>query len=118
MKIDPRAFLSDLSSLPDGVVVTDPVTLEGYRRDELKAIEAGTPAAVVFARCTSDVQTVVRGAAAHHISVVARGAGSGLSGGANAIDGCVVVSLERMSSIVAVEPQNLLAVVEPGVLNA
>ncbi len=49
--------------------------------------------------------------------VVTRGAGTGLSGGANAVDGCVVLSTERMREIVEINPAERLAVVQPGVVN-
>ncbi len=55
---------------------------------------------------------------AHRIPVVARGAGTGLAGGAAAIDGCVVLSLAKMNRIVEVNADDQLAVVEPGVINA
>ena len=55
------------------------------------------PLAVVRASSTEDVQAAVRFAAAHGMAVVPRGAGSGLSGGASAVDGCLVVSTERMT---------------------
>ena len=63
------------------------------------------------------MQAAVRFAAAHGIPVVPRGAGSGLSGGASAVDGCLVVSTERMRDI-DVDPVTRTAVVQPGLLNA
>jgi glycolate dehydrogenase FAD-linked subunit len=74
------------------------------------------PAAVVLARSVEDVQVLVRVAAEHRVPVVPRGAGSGLAGGANAIDGCVMLSLTRMDRIIEIDAKNLLAVVEPGVI--
>ncbi|MEO6858191.1 MAG: FAD-binding oxidoreductase [Solirubrobacteraceae bacterium] len=76
------------------------------------------PAAVVPPRCVSQVQAGVRAAARHGVAVVPRGAGSGLSGGANAIDGCLVVSLERLASIREVSAGELTTTVEAGVINA
>ena len=103
-----------------GELLTDPDLLASYRADQAAPglLVAGTPAAVVRPTTTAQVQAAVRAAAAHGAPVVARGAGSGLSGGANAIDGCVVVSLERMARIVDVDPDALTATVEPGVVNA
>ncbi|SDG63146.1 glycolate oxidase [Pseudonocardia oroxyli] len=49
--------------------------------------------------------------------VVARGAGTGLSGGANAVDGCVVLALDRMDRVLEIDPLERLAVVQPGVVN-
>jgi glycolate oxidase len=68
-------------------------------------------------RTTAEVQAAVRAAAAHCVAIVPRGAGSGLSGGANAVDGCVVLSLERMAGVVEVDGASLLASVQPGVIN-
>ncbi len=66
---------------------------------------------------TEQVQAVVRACAAAGVPIVPRGAGSGLSGAANAIDGCVVLVTTRMNEIVEIDPDNRLAVVQPGVVN-
>jgi glycolate oxidase len=106
-----------VAALPDGAVVVDPDRMANYRFDRANAPDAGTPAAVVRATCTEDVQAAVRFAAERGMPVVTRGAGSGLSGGATAVDGCVLVSTERMRAI-AVDPVTRTAVVQPGLLNA
>jgi glycolate oxidase len=113
-----RALIDDLA--PAGDVITDPDVLEAYRRDQAAPglLPAGVPAALVRPTTTAQVQAAVRAAAAHGAAVVPRGAGSGLSGGANAIDGCVVVSLERMDRIVELDAAGLTATVQPGVVNA
>ena len=49
--------------------------------------------------------------------VVPRGAGTGLSGGANAVDGCVILDLSRMNQVLEIDPDNLICVVQPGVVN-
>jgi glycolate oxidase len=99
--------------------VTDRDVLESYRFDQAAPglLQAGRPAALVRARSRQEVQDVIRVAAATRTPVVARGAGSGLSGGANALDGCIVLSLERMTRIVEVDSDSMTAVVEPGVVN-
>jgi glycolate oxidase len=110
--------IADLvQALPDGVVVTDPVAMEKYRHDWSKDTGAGTPAAVVRAEDAGQVQTAVRWAAEHRVPVVPRGAGSGLSGGSSAVDGGIVLSLERMRAI-EIDTECRVAVVEPGALNA
>ena len=86
-----------VSALGDDVVLIDPDRMAGYRWDRANDPDAGVPLAVVRASSTEDVQTAVRFAAEHGLAVVPRGAGSGLSGGASAVDGCVVVSTERMT---------------------
>ncbi len=73
---------------------------------------------VVVPQTVQGVQQVVRLAAAHGVSIVPRGAGSGLSGGASATTRQIVVSTERLARIVEVSPLDEIAVVEPGVLNA
>jgi glycolate oxidase len=64
------------------------------------------------------VAAAVSAAARHGVPVVPRGAGSGLSGGANAVDGCLVVCLERMDQVVEVDPDSSIATVQAGVVNA
>ena len=59
----------------------------------------------------------MRVCAAHGVPIVTRGAGTGVSGGANAVDGCVVLSTERMNTIVEIDPGERLAVVQAGVVN-
>ena len=100
----------------DGVL-TDADVTAGYARDMMPLAPAGSPLAVVLPRDTAAVQAAVRLCAAHRIPIVPRGAGSGLTGAANAIDGCVVLCLARMNKIIEVDADNRLAVVEPGVVN-
>ncbi|WUA12329.1 FAD-binding protein [Nocardia sp. NBC_01377] len=102
--------------LPDGAVLTDPDLLAGYRHDWARDPGAGTPLAVVRATSTADVGATLRWADEHRVPVVPRGAGSGLSGGATAVDGGIVLSTERMRAI-TVDPVTRTAVVQPGLLN-
>lgn len=106
-----------ISELPEGVVVTDPDILASYRQDRAADPAAGTPLAVVRPTRTEEVQTVLRWASAHQVAVVPRGAGTGLSGGATALDGGIVLSTEKMRDI-TVDPVTRTAVVQPGLLNA
>nr|WP_092782286.1 FAD-linked oxidase C-terminal domain-containing protein [Actinokineospora terrae] len=105
------------SALDHDGVITDADVLPGYQRDMMPLAPFGTPLAVVLPRTTEQVQAVVRACAAHGVPIVPRGAGSGLSGAANAIEGCVVLVTTRMDAILEVDPDNRLAVVEPGVVN-
>ncbi len=106
-----------LAELPDGVVVTDPDVVASYRHDRALDPAAGTPIAVVRPTKTEQVQAVLRWASAHRVPVVPRGMGTGLSGGASAVDGCIVLSTERMREI-TVDPVTRTAVAQPGLLNA
>ena len=111
-------LVSELAAaLPDGTVVDDPDRLASYRNDQAVGAAAGQPAVVVFPQTTAHVSAVLSAAHARRVPVVPRGAGSGLSGGANAIDGCIVVCLDRMTDIVEVNAADGYAVVEPGVVN-
>ncbi len=113
-----QAALAELTAaLPDGVVITDPDSMEKYRRDWSKDASAGTPVAVVRAEDAEQVQIAVRWAAAHEVPVVPRGAGSGLSGGSSAVEGGLVLALERMRAI-EIDTECQVAVVEPGAFNA
>jgi glycolate oxidase len=113
----PTALKQLISSLPSGVVVDEPATLENYRFDWSRDQGAGTPLAVVRPTDVDQVQTVLRWASGHQIPVVPRGAGSGLSGGSSAVDAGVVLSMERMRAI-EIDTATRVAVVEPGAFNA
>jgi glycolate dehydrogenase FAD-linked subunit len=104
-----------VAALPD--VLVDPDRMDAYRWDRANDPGAGVPLAVVRATSTADVQTAVRFAASHRVPVVPRGAGSGLSGGSSAVDGCLIISTERMRAI-SVDPVTRTAVTEPGLFNA
>ena len=97
-------------------MLTDPDVIESYRHDWARDPNAGIPLAVVRATRTEDVQAVLRWASAHQVPVVPRGAGSGLSGGATAVDGGLVLSLEKMRAV-EVDPAMRVAVAQPGALN-
>ncbi|WP_029115987.1 FAD-binding oxidoreductase [Mycobacterium sp. URHB0044] len=106
-----------IAELPEGTVVTDPDIVASYRQDRAADPNAGTAMAVVRPRRTEEVQAVLRWASAHRVPVVPRGAGTGLSGGATALDGGIVLSTERMRDIV-VDPVTRTAVTQPGLFNA
>jgi glycolate oxidase len=104
-------------ALPGDRIVADPDVLAAMSHDEAEWAPAGRAAAGVRARSESEVQQVVRICAEFGAAVVPRGAGTGLSGGANAVDGCVVLDLARMDQVVEIDRDNLLCVVQPGVVN-
>lgn len=99
-------------------LLADPVSMEAYRRDQCMLAEAGQPAAVVRAATTEDVQATLRVAHRAGVPVVTRGAGTGLAGGANALDGCVVLSLAAMNQILDLDVPGRTARVQAGVINA
>jgi glycolate oxidase len=113
-----EVLLSTLrTALGSSAVLTDPDVTAAYRRDMMPLAPFGEPLAVVLPSATEQVQAVVRACAEHGVPIVPRGAGSGLSGAANAVDGCVVLALTKMNRILEIDPDNRLAVVEPGVVN-
>lgn len=104
--------------LPPEALVTDADVMAQYARDQAGPCPAGAPAAVVIPRSVEHVALTLRLASETRTPVVPRGAGTGLSGGANAIDGCVVLSLHALDRVLSIDPATRLATVEPGVLNA
>jgi glycolate oxidase len=98
-------------------VLTDPDVTAAYARDQAMLAPAGTPAAVVLPRTTDDVVAVMRTASRHGVPVVPRGAGSGLAGASNAVDGAITLVMTRMDAVLEVSPADRLAVVQPGVVN-
>ncbi|WP_163543117.1 FAD-binding oxidoreductase [Occultella kanbiaonis] len=90
---------------------------EAHRWDRALDPNAGLPMAVVLPQTTEQVQQVVRYAGARSIPIVPRGAGSGLSGGASAVEGGIVVSMAQMTHV-EIDPVTRMAFVEPGVINA
>ncbi|MCX3063988.1 FAD-binding oxidoreductase [Streptomyces beihaiensis] len=104
--------------LPSGAILTDPDITASYAHDMASFCAAGTPAVVALPRTVEQVQHVMRTATALRVPVVPQGARTGLSGAANAGDGCVVLSLTKMDRILEINPVDRIAVVEPGVVNA
>ncbi|MBZ3901083.1 FAD-binding oxidoreductase [Streptomyces griseiscabiei] len=107
-----------LSGLPPEAVLTDTDVMTSYANDMASFCEAGVPAVVVLPRTVEQVQHVMRVATELRVPVVPQGARTGLSGGANASEGCVVLSLTKMDRILEINPVDRIAVVEPGVVNA
>ncbi|MEU5851296.1 FAD-binding oxidoreductase [Saccharopolyspora shandongensis] len=112
-----KALAALRAELPEPVLLTDPDSVARFAHDEAEWATHGEPLAVVRATSTDDVVAAVRICAELGVPVVPRGAGTGLSGGANAIDGCVLISFEGMNEILEINPREQLAVVQPGVVN-
>ncbi|MEV5603007.1 FAD-linked oxidase C-terminal domain-containing protein [Streptomyces sp. NPDC052299] len=106
------------AGLPAEALITDPDVTASYAHDMASFCAAGAPAVVVLPRTVEQVQHVMRTATALRLPVVPQGARTGLSGAANATDGCIVLSLVKMDRILEISPVDRVAVVEPGVINA
>ncbi|MGL3150286.1 FAD-binding oxidoreductase [Microbacterium sp. A82] len=104
-------------ALPVDALITDPASIDAYRWDRALDPNAGVPLAVVRPTTTEQVQEVVQIAARNRIAIVPRGAGSGLSGGSSAVEGALIVSLDRMRRI-EVDAATRMATVQPGAFNA
>src|SRR3990172_7899011 len=96
-------------------VLSAPEDLLVYEYDA--TIERGRPEAVVLPGSAEETAAVVRIARRYGAPVTARGAGTGLSGGAIPCDGGVVLATARMNRILEIDAENRAAVVEPGVIN-
>jgi glycolate oxidase len=106
-----------MAALPSDRILLQPDVMAGYLHDEAEWAEHGRAVAVVRPQSTAEVAAVVAVCALHRRPLVPRGAGTGLSGGANAVDGCVLLCTERMREIVEINTAERLAVVQPGVVN-
>ena len=112
-------FLDSLRAAASGVrLLTEAADTESYRWDETEYMHPGMPLGVVFPTSTEQVASIVRLAAEHRVPLVPRGAGSGVSGGAIAVDGALSVVMTAMDRIIDIDEGNLCAVVQPGVINA
>ncbi len=118
LKVNPSVLVEALSrGLPAERLVVDPDVLAAISLDHAEWAPAGQAAVGIRARSEAEVQHVVRVCAELGAPVVPRGAGTGLSGGANAVGGCVILDLSAMDQILEIDPDNLVAVVQPGVIN-
>ncbi len=118
MQLDPKIIEQLREGLDDDALLVEEASTQAYRFDMAKFCDAGQPGVVVRPRSTEQVQHVMRVASEHAVPVVPQGARSGLSGGANALDGCIVLSLTRMDQVLEIHEGEQLAVVQPGVVNA
>lgn len=111
-------LLGDLrAAVGDAHVIVDSDVLQSYRRDHAGFVPNGIAKAAIFPESTEEVSRIVQLAAQHGVPVVARGAGSGLTGGANATDGCLQLVLTRMDRILEVDATGEMVRVQAGVLN-
>jgi glycolate oxidase len=101
--------------VPDGTI-SDPAGLAAFDGDALTAYRQ-TPLVCVLPKTREQVSAVLRFAAAEHIAIVPRGAGTSLSGGALPRADAILVGLSRMNRILEIDYENACVVAEPGVTN-
>ncbi|MBS1664295.1 MAG: FAD-binding protein [Bacteroidetes bacterium] len=99
----------------DGYVITEAAAMEAYSHDETEELSY-LPAVVVKPRTAEDISRIMRLCNEHRIPVTPRGAGTGLSGGALPQLGGVLISTERMNSILQIDERNGQVITEPGVI--
>ena len=97
-------------------ISNDPAELYCYSSDA--SYIKGTPDYVVMPGTTAEVSEIVKLAQKHHIPIVARGAGTGLAGGAVPLCGGIVLDMSRMNRILDIDIRNLQVLVEPGLIHA
>ena len=116
MTLSPTLLETLRATFGDARLVTDEAErlVYGYDNSRREAM----PDAVVFPLTHDEVVSLVRACRAERVPLVARGRGTNTTGASVPIAGGIVVSFERMNRIVAIDPANRIAVVEPGVLNA
>jgi glycolate oxidase len=102
---------------PGAQVLTDPARLAPYESDALTAFRA-RPEAVVLARDREDVIELVRLCHREGVPFVARGSGTSLSGGSLPVEGGIVIALNQLNRVLRIDPEERIAVVEPGTINA
>jgi glycolate oxidase len=111
-------FLDRLAAaVSPGALLRDPVELLTYESDALVHLKV-TPGAAVVPRSAAEVQAVVRLCHEHRVPFVARGHGTGLSGGALPVADGILIVLSRLNRILEIDIPNLRVTVEPGVTNA
>jgi glycolate oxidase len=103
-----------LELLGQGKVSSAQVVLDSHSSD--KWFASHSPDVVVFAESTADISLVLKYANENRIPVTTRGAGVGYVGGCVPVSGGIVLTTERMNRIIAIEPENGVAIVEPGVI--
>ena len=106
------------AELPGLRLLTDETDRESYRSDEASYLKSQLPMAVALPESADQVSAIVRLAAEHRTPIVPRGTGTGLSGASGGIEGAITVAFTRMNRILEIDRANMVAVVQPGVINA
>lgn len=115
--VTPRIIAALAEIVGERYVIHDPEKIEPFSHDEVaEAQYAHLPEVVVRAKTADEIARVVTLANDELIPLTPRGAGSGLSGGAVPLHGGIVLSTDRMNEILEIDPDNLVVVLEPGVV--
>ncbi|MGA8028320.1 MAG: FAD-linked oxidase C-terminal domain-containing protein [Bryobacteraceae bacterium] len=115
MALDQETVARIESQLGASAVLSKPCDLKLYEYDG--GVDKSLPEIVVFPRTTEEVVALVKLARQRDLAIVGRGAGTGLSGGAIARAGGMIISFARMNRILELDIENERAVVQPGVVN-
>ena len=115
MEMQPQLIRELVALLGVQGVLYQPEDLMLYEYDG--SVELGSPKCIVFPNSTREVSEIVRLADRYDVPLLGRGAGTGLSGGAIARDGGLIVAFSHMNRILEIDKANLRAVVQPGVVN-
>jgi glycolate oxidase len=114
---DPETILQALAQIfPADRLLTKTAQLIAYESDALAAYRA-RPLAVVLPETQQEVIETVRLCAQLEVPFVARGSGTSLSGGSLPVEGGIVIAMNRLNHILRLDPEEKIAVVEPGVPN-
>lgn len=115
--MDTHPLLTDLAGIfPPDRLLTQPAQLMAYESDALTAFKARA-AGVVIPESREEVIHAVRLCHQHSVPFVARGSGTSLSGGSLPVEDGIVIALNRLNRILRLDPDERIAVVEPGVIN-
>lgn len=115
--LDPAALEDLAARLSDGALTTDPDVIDAHSSDEALFCPREGAIALVRAASANDVQEVMAFASAHRVPVVPQGARSGISGGANASPGAILLNVSKMKDVLAVNEAERLVTVQPGIIN-
>ena len=99
----------------DRYVLSGATVHDDYTHDEAMTVEPVVPLAVVLPASTQEVSDILRHATRAKLPVVARGSGTGLSGGCQPVADGILLAFDRMKAIKEIDTENQVAVVEPGV---
>ena len=114
--LTPEAVAALSEAAGSGNLLTEAADCWPYAYDNSR--RQASPGAVVFARTHDQVAAIVSACNHHRIPLVSRGSGTGTTGATVPLDHAVVLSFERMNRIIAIDSDNRMATVEPGVTNA